>query len=351
MTIQEQLDQNRRTVSFDNYDITVRQLYLMIAERQIELQPEYQRHFVWDSTRQSQLIESIFLGIPVPNLFMATNIDSTWEVIDGLQRLTTIVNFVGDENTRLRTNSKSNKLKLSGLEKMSSLNGYYFDDLPISVQQMFFTRPIRITVLNDKSDFNVRYDLFERLNTGGVTLHPQEIRNCVYLGEFKDFIINCNQNANFLTSVKMTESSERNGNREELVLKFFAYYEDRNLFDHSVKEFLNSYMEKKTKRFENKNELRGLFEESFRIINELLPNGIVRGNRVNITPLVLYEAISIGVADIVNANQTALITAEKLAHLLNDEELRKLTTGATNSRNKLNGRIDYVRNYILDNAI
>ena len=139
MTIQEQLDQNRRTVSFDNYDITVRQLYLMIAERQIELQPEYQRHFIWDSTRQSQLIESIFLGIPVPNLFMATNTDSTWEVIDGLQRLTTIVNFIGDDETRLRTNSKSTKLKLSGLEKMNSLNGNYFDELPISVQQMFFT--------------------------------------------------------------------------------------------------------------------------------------------------------------------------------------------------------------------
>jgi len=346
MTIQEQLDKNRRTVSFDNYDITVRQLYLMISEKQIELQPEYQRHFIWDETRQSQLIESIFLGIPVPNLFMATNSDSTWEVIDGLQRLTTVVNFIGDEPTRLRTNAKSQKLKLAGLEKLSSMNGKYFEDLPMSVQQMFFTRPIRVTVLNDKSDFNVRYDLFERLNTGGVILHPQEIRNCVYIGDFKDFIIKCSTNEDFLASVKMTETSERNGNREELVLKFFAYFEDRDLFDHSVKEFLNSYMEKKTKRFDNKNELKKIFDESFKIINRLLPNGIVRGNRVNITPLVLYEAIAVGVADLIKENQENRITAIKLQTLLNDNILKNLTTGATNSRNKLNGRINHVRNFM-----
>jgi uncharacterized protein with ParB-like and HNH nuclease domain len=310
MSLQEQLDTNRRNVSFDNYDITVRQLYSMIAEKQIELQPEYQRHFVWDSTRQSLLIESIFLGIPIPNLFMATNIDSTWEVIDGLQRLTTIVNFVGDEDVRMRTNPNSQKLRITGLDKVEAMNGYTFENLPMSVQHMFMTRPIRITVLNDKSDFSVRYDLFERLNTGGVILHAQEIRNCVFLGEFKDFITECSENADFKNSVKMTENSERTGNREELVLKFFAYFEDRNLFVHSVKEFLNDYMEKKTKRFTNKAAFRDLFNETFSLINELLPHGIVRGNRINITPLVLFETISIGVADVLTDKNKILITTE-----------------------------------------
>lgn len=348
MSLQEQLDTNRRTVSFDNYDITVRQLYSMIVEKQIELQPEYQRHFVWDSTRQSQLIESIFLGIPIPNLFMATNLDSTWEVIDGLQRLTTIVNFVGDQDIIASTNPNTQKLRITGLDKVSAMNGSTFEDLPMSVQHMFMTRPIRVTVLNDKSDFSVRYDLFERLNTGGVILHPQEIRNCVFLGEFKDFITECSENVDFNNSVKMTENAERTGSREELVLKFFAYFEDRNLFVHSVKEFLNDYMEKKTKRFGNKAQLRDLFSETFNLINQFLPQGIVRGNRVNITPLVLFEAISIGVADLLSENQRHLITPERLQELLNNDELKRLTTGATNSRNKLNERIDFVKNYIQD---
>ncbi len=348
MSIQEQLDQNRRTVSFDNYDITVRQLFDMISENQIELQPEYQRHFIWDDVRQSQLIESIFLGIPVPNLFMATNLDSTWEVIDGLQRLTTVVNFLGDEQLIKKTNSKGKKLKLNELEKVDSMNGFFFEELPKSVQLTFLTRPLRVTVLNDKSDLSVRYDLFERLNTGGVVLHPQEIRNCVYLGEFKDFIVECSTNKFFNSCVKMTENAERTGSREELVLKYFAYYEDRDLFVHSVKEFLNDFMKKKTKTFTNKTALRELFAQTFRIVDTLLPNGIVRGNRTNITPLILFEAITIGVADTIAQDNVGLITTEKLQHLLNNVELKKFTTGATNSKAKLNERINYVKNYLAD---
>jgi len=279
---------------------------------------------------------------------MATNPDSTWEVIDGLQRLTTVVNFLGDQEVIIRTNLKGRKLRLNGLEKVSSMNGYFFEDLPRSVQLTFLTRPVRVTVLNDKSDLTVRYDLFERLNTGGVVLHPQEIRNCVYLGEFKDFIVECSRNANFNSCVKMTENAERTGSKEELVLKYFAYFEDRELFVHSVKEFLNDYMKRKTRTFNNRADLLNLFSTTFTIIDNLLPNGIVRGNRINITPLILYEAISIGVADTLVQGHEALITTDKLQHLLNDDELRRLTTGATNSRSKVNDRISYVNNYLVN---
>jgi uncharacterized protein with ParB-like and HNH nuclease domain len=344
--IQEQIDKNRRSVAFDSYDITIRQLFDMIQEKMIDVSPEYQRHFIWDNIRQSQLIESLLLGIPVPSLFMATNKDSSWEVIDGLQRLTTIVNFIGDEMTIKKINPNCSRLKIAGLEKLDQLNGYNYEDLPKSIQLMFMTRPLRVTVLNDRSDFEVRYDLFERLNTGGVTLHPQEIRNCIYLGRFKDFIENCSKNKDFLNTVKMTGNSERTGNREELVLKFFAYFEDRSHFVHSVKEFLNEYMAKKTASFKEENLFKELFEQTFSLLNKLLPDGIVRGNRKNITPLILYEAIAVGVADIITAGIIVQITADKLTNLLDDETLKRLTTGATNSRNKLFERIDYVKNVL-----
>lgn len=344
--IQEQIENNRRSVAFDSYDITVRQLFDMIQEGLIDIAPEYQRHFVWDTTRQSQLIESLILGIPVPNLFMATNKDSSWEVIDGLQRLTTLVNFLGDDRLIQKVNPNGKKLKIGGLEKLDSINSCEFEDLPKSIQLMFMTRPIRVTVLNDRSDFELRYDLFERLNTGGVTLHPQEIRNCVYLGKFKDFIVECAQNEDFINVVKMTQNAERTGNREELVLKFFAYYEDRDEFVHSVKEFLNDYMAKRTEHFPNQASFKSLFEETFRRLRQLLPEGIVRGNRKNITPLVLFEAFSVGTADIITAGNQNILDTTKLQVLLNDVELKKLTTGATNSRNKLMQRIEYVKNYL-----
>lgn len=345
--IQEQIDKNRRSVAFDSYDLSVRQLFDMIKENLIEIAPEYQRHFVWDEARQSQLIESILLGIPVPNLFMATNKDSSWEVIDGLQRLTTIINFLGDNELIKKINPKGKKLVFKGLEKLDSLNGLAFEEMPKSIQILFMTRPMRVTVLNDRSDFEVRYDLFERLNTGGVTLHPQEIRNCVYLGKFKDFIVECSENQYFNHVVKMTETAERTGNREELVLKFFAYFEDRDKFIHSVKEFLNEYMKKKTGSFPEHESYSELFNRTFRLLNDYLPQGIVRGNRVNITPLILFEAISVGVADLIHEGTEVLITPLTLQGLLDDEELKRLTTGATNSRNSLLKRIDYVKNILL----
>ena len=342
--LQEQLESNRRSVAFDSYDITIRQLYDMICEEMIDISPEYQRHFVWDEERQSQLIESLFLGIPVPSLFMATNRDSTWEVIDGLQRLTTIINYIGSDEIIKRTNERCKRLKIKGLEKLGSLNNSTYEDLPKSMQLMFQTRPIRVTVLNDRSDFEIRYDLFERLNTGGVILHPQEIRNCVFIGEFNDFLKECTENKDFRKVVKTTPKSERQGSFEELVLKFFAYFQKRNEFVHSVKDFLNTYMEEKTKSFKDKKELKRIFENTFHKLAKELPQGIVRGNRTNITPLVLFEAISIGTADALIDNKN--VSGENLRNLLNDPELKTLTSGATNSRKSLNDRINYVRDNV-----
>ena len=343
--IQKQLDENRRSVGFDSYDITVKQLYDMILEKMIDIAPEYQRHFVWDADRQSALIESLLLGIPVPSLFMATNKDATWDVVDGVQRLRTILNFIGNEEDLKKVGIEFKQLKLSNLEKLDAMNGVVYEDLPKSMQFMFQTRPLRITVLNDRSDFNLRYDLFERLNTGGVILNPQEIRNCVFLGEFKDFIKDISQNKNFRAVVKM---AEERGSYEELVLRFFAYYEDRENYVKSVKGFLNNFMEKKTKSFKNKDHFKKIFSETFKCLNKNLPDGIVRDARKNMTPAVLYEAISVGTA--IALENGVQVKGSVLINLLNDKELKKCTTGATNSKKMLFERINMVRDR-LSNAV
>lgn len=348
MKIQEQLDTNRRSVAFDSYDITIRQLYDMILEGMIDIAPEYQRHFVWDAKRQSALIESLFLGIPVPSLFMATNKDATWEVIDGVQRLTTIIYFIGNEDDPIikKFEIKFKKLRLTDLEKLEAMNDLKYEQLPKSMQLMFQTRSLRITVLNDRSDFGVRYDLFERLNTGGVTLHEQEIRNCVFQGEFNDLLKELAENKDFRSVVKMTERAERGGSYEELILRFFAYYEDSDKFIHSVKGFLNDYMERKTKSFKNRKKLEKIFEDTFKILSSNLPDGIVRGTRKNITPIVLYEAISVGTAVALDSGKR--INPKKLGILLNDKQLKKYTTGATNSKKMLNQRIDLVKDTLIN---
>lgn len=163
-TLQAQLDGERRLVSFDNYDLSVRELMAMFSEGNLYIPPEYQRQFIWDDDRQSMLVESIFLGIPIPNIFFATNPDASWEVVDGVQRLCSLFRFIGDKKV-LEIIDRESPLKIRGLEKLNLLNGKQFDEIDKTLQLSFQTRPVRITVLNDKSDENVRFDLFERLNT------------------------------------------------------------------------------------------------------------------------------------------------------------------------------------------
>ena len=125
----------------------------MVREDLINIAPEYQRQFRWDTDRQSALIESLFLGIPVPSIFMATNLDGTWELIDGVQRVSTILCFAGAEEEMRKINSKSVKrLQLSGLKKLKLFNDNTFADLPIDIQTKFMLTSIKVTTLSDKSD-------------------------------------------------------------------------------------------------------------------------------------------------------------------------------------------------------
>ena len=156
-----QLQKQRRTVDFDTFDIHVKQIISMIKEKVIDIAPSYQRQFRWDMVRRSQLVESLFLGIPVPSVFMATNADGTWELVDGVQRLSTLVHFAGDTELRERLKIPAAPLRLNGLEKLELFNNHTFDELSKPIQTQFELRPIKVITLSDKSDRIIRFDLFE----------------------------------------------------------------------------------------------------------------------------------------------------------------------------------------------
>ena len=337
-TLQQQLDGERRLVSFDSYDLSVRQLLEMFESGEIEVPPEYQRQFIWGADRESQLIESVLLGIPVPSLFMATNADSTWEIVDGVQRLGTLAHFFGTAKL-LEKIARSSPLVIEELDKLSSLNGVSYSELPKSVQLMFSTRPMRVTVLNDKSDQSVRFDLFERLNTGGISLTNQEIRNCVFRGIFNNDLKRLVLDKNFSEVINLKAGEMKNGTAEEYVLRFFSFLNQYKDFDHSVKDFLNDYMREHTSKKISPSHER-LFKQTFALLKKNLPNGIARGNR-GATPVNLFEGITVGTALALKSGKT--IKETRLPKLLDDQELRKFTTGATNSRKSVVGRIEFVR--------
>jgi len=332
----DQLIEERRRVDFDSYDITVQQLLSMVSQRQIDVAPTYQRRFRWNPPRQSHLIESVFLGIPVPNLFMATNANGTWEVVDGVQRLSTIVHFAGDDDTR-KVLGISEPLEIAGLEKLTELNGLAFQKLPSSVQTQFLLRPLKVTTLSDKSDLKVRFDLFERLNTGGLKLTDQEIRSCIYRGQFNEFLERLALTKDFKNVVVLRDSMEDDGTREEYVLRFFAFLNRYKMFEHSVVGFLNDYMATASKSFDYINGEK-LFLKTFSELARVFPKGISR--RTRLTPVNLFEAVAVGAA-------LALKTRSKLLSRsvmiwIDSEELKGMTTGGTNNKKMVIGRIEYV---------
>jgi len=336
MTLGEEIDTQRRKVDFDTYDISVQQLLAMIREKQIDIAPEYQRHFRWEADRQSLLIESILLGIPVPSLFMATNRDSSWEVVDGVQRISTLIHFAGDKNARDLIRMPS-PLRIEGLEKLPSLNGLAFSDLPKNIQVQFMLRPIKVVTLSDKSDAIVRFDLFERLNTGGVGLSAQEIRACVFRGQFSDLLGELAATDAFRAAVRLPPARRQDRTEEECVLRFFAFLHSYKTFDHSVVEFLNNYMKDATAGFDHDSG-RKLFTTTFQGLAKVFPNGISRRGRQS-TPMNLYEAVAVGAG--LAVQQHGRLHRAHRSQWIESEELRGFTTGATNTRGMVEGRIEY----------
>lgn len=347
MLQRQQLAEQRRKVDFDTYDVTVEELVRRVEGNRIEISPVYQRQFRWDHSRQSRLVESLMLGIPVPPLFMATNLipdqKNQWEVVDGLQRLLTLVNFTGDEKAREAARLKDKSLRLTQLDKLTSLEGLTFSELPEDIRTSLEDRPVKVIVLNDKSDLQVRFDLFERLNTGGVALTDQEVRECVYRGEFMDLLSSLTQDEKFRTVVRLPQASWKDGTPEEYLLRFFAFLDRYETFDHSVKDFLNTFTEDAAKD-PRIIERKTLFHDTFRYLADAFRDGIK--SRKGMTPVNLFEGIAVGA--VLALRERPHLPVPQTTQWVQSDELRRLTTAATNSRPRVKGRIEYSRDRFLD---
>jgi hypothetical protein len=343
LALELQLKTQRRTVDFDTFDIHMQQLMDMLTKKQIKMSPAYQRRFRWTAKKSSQFIESIMLGIPIPSLFMATNADSTWEVVDGVQRLSTIMQFAGDESLR-KEHGLGGPLVLEQLEKLKDFIGLGFDELPQNIQLHFWTRPAKVITLNDKSDMIVRYDLFERLNTGGVALSGQEIRDCIFRGTFADKLEIWSKEHSFRQVVKLTPLQKKDATGEECVLRFFAFRDNYKDFKHDVNVFLSKYMEGAAKEFDYAAG-ETIFKRTFNELARVFPHGIRRPGGKSTTPLNLYEGIAVGAS--LALDKASKLIGTGVEKWMASKELRKFTTGATNDKSAVLGRIEFCRDRFL----
>ncbi|WP_340290839.1 DUF262 domain-containing protein [Aquipuribacter hungaricus] len=339
--MQSQLEDQRRKVDVDVYTITVRELLAMADAGELHRAPEYQRKFRWNEEAESRLIESLLLGLPVPNLFFATNADGTWEVVDGLQRISTLIHFASKSAKQMQEIKKDAPLALTGLRKLSEFNGLTFDALPAPIRMNFTKRGVGVTALSDKSDPQTRFDTFERLNRGAVALSDQEVRACIYEGPFNSLLRELALTEKFSALLKLQEADENNATREELVLKFFAYLNNRTAFRGAVGKFLNDYMEANQTSFDvdsGRSQFLQVVEELARVVG----GRFLRVN-TNVTPKNELEAAMVAAAEVLATAGTLVNPGPRW---LDDRPLVDASTGATNTARKLNDRINRAKDLL-----
>jgi hypothetical protein len=329
-----ELDAARQKVDVDAYNIIVRELIGMTERGELHRAPEYQRKFRWNQETESRLIESLLLGLPVPNIFVATNEDGSWEVVDGLQRISTLLHFTTSEEPLLKELGKTESLRLTGLRTLTTFNDLTFAELPPAIRMAFTKRGLGITALSDKSDPETRYATFERLNRGSVQLSPQEIRACIYEGSLNALLKELADTPDFHSFVKLQEKEESDATREELVLKFFAYLNDRDNFKGGVDTFLSAYMQKYRATFDVE-EGRREFLVTVDALRNVSPVPFLRSN-TNVTPKIELEAAMIATADLLRAGKQLRVTNPDW---VDDPTLIEASTGATNTRKKLRERV------------
>lgn len=194
-----------------SYDFVVESLFSQIERHEINLNPSFQRRIVWNDKKASLLIESIILNVPIPPCYLAQNSDFEVDVVDGQQRLNAIYTFVG------------NKFKLSGLVVMSELNGSFFHELPVRLQRQIRSHTISCEMITNESDPDIKFEVFERLNSTPTPLSAQELRNCIYRGKLNALLVEL---AGLPSWLQFTgrEAPDKRMADEELILRFFSFH-------------------------------------------------------------------------------------------------------------------------------
>jgi hypothetical protein len=184
MKLLTEINERRREIRTDGYAMSIGEWISLYEKNELDIHPEFQRFFRWSDTQKTNLIESILLGIPVPSIFVSQRSDGVWDVVDGLQRLSTIFQFLGI--LRDDKNDLVNPLLLQSTKYLPSLGGISWHNekdssksLPTEAQLTIKRSKISVSIVLKESDENAKYDLFQRLNTGGSQLSPQEVRNCL----------------------------------------------------------------------------------------------------------------------------------------------------------------------------
>ncbi|QHA80252.1 DUF262 domain-containing protein [Pseudomonas mediterranea] len=357
MDIVEIIDQSIGEVRTESLDLSFGEIVNLHSSKELIIHPDYQRLFRWTSEQRSRLIESIILELPVPQIFVIENEDGVLELIDGLQRVSSVIQFIDAEKLAM------DPLVLSGCDLIKELDGQKFSDLPLTVRLRIKRSSVRTIMIKRQSKPFLKYEMFKRLNTGGAILAPQEIRNCSarMIGDMGDnfyaFLKECASLPQFrICTETLSQSDYDKKGDEELVLRFFATKNGSALFKGSVRDWLDNFMEQILLEIINFDFAKETAE--FLRVFSFLERAIGAGSFVKYrgeSPIgalapAYYEAVSIGVwrALTNDANLVEDKVRTAIIQTVQTEAFRNNTGPGANSKEKLEGRISSIENAIVE---
>jgi hypothetical protein len=311
--------------------MSIGELAGLYEREELDIHPKFQRILRWTTEQRTRLIESILLRIPIPPIFVAQSADGSWDVVDGVQRLGTIFEFLGilrQDDGNIRP-----PLRLASTVLLPELDGYCFDSRNSTAksftqaQKLDFRRSrLDLQIILKESTPSSKYELFERLNTGGSIASPQEVRNCVlvWINEaLFDWMLKLGGDTDFTETTPISERLEDQQFRTELLLRFLVLHridvaELRGIKD--LSEFLNIKNRALAEDVElDREDLESKFRATFQLLNEALGGDVFRkydSNRSRFLGAFLisaFEAVSMGVAFNIRLWQSETQATEKIA--------------------------------------
>lgn len=280
MSLTAEIERARQSVKTQSYSMSIGELINLYKDKELDVHPEFQRFFRWTDSQKTRLIESILLGIPIPPIFVSQRKDGKWDVIDGLQRLSTIFEVNGillDENGKLLDPLELQKAKylpsLAGKKWINTMNPS--NELSNSEKLIIRRSKVDVNIILDESSESTKYELFQRLNTGGSPLTRQEVRNCILVMEDKSVFRKLREIAdypNFKESINIPEKSTEEQYDLELLVRFLIF---RNLNSDELKSVydIHDYIDERTidiakKQFLNLEYEEKIFKKTFDLINK-----------------------------------------------------------------------------------
>jgi hypothetical protein len=347
--LDSQVHDQKNSLVTNKYDFTFGEFINMYKDGELEINPAFQRNFKWNDYQKTRFIESLILGIPIPPIFVAEVPDQRdnrlWEVVDGLQRLSTVLSFFGELKSDDENIKKKNNWTLVQGDRLPALEGLKWHELPQKMRFNIKKTACRVEIIRWNGSYDMRFELFNRLNTGGTILKPQEIRNAIYRDispKFNDFLGKLAKNEDFQNLVALSEKDKNEFYDQELILRFLSLYNKGNKLNTSISQHMSIFMREslENKDFDYETS-ENIFNNTIKILTQLGKSIFRQPDGAFATAL--YDVIMIGLAKNIHLYENNSNVVEIIKNKINNE-VRQHETLKKFSRRGGNNQFQRVQN-------